>query len=258
MFEEVENKNLAVSKIEMSADKVLLDDKDRTVPFPLVKTSGFMYQISAASGMGKTTLLMNIISKRAKKGNRQSYRNLFDDIIFVSPSANTLKNNPLDDLDETKKFSEFNDDVLDKIEELLEENKQDEEDKHTLLILDDVSIQLRKDRRLENRLVNLANNRRHLNLSIIFITQVFNQAPVGLRKNLNLLFIFKPKTKKELNSLIDDYFIMDRDKVLKLFNFVYRSKHDFMIIDFTLRKSPNFEYFRNYNRINILDGSDNL
>ena len=51
---------------------------------------------------------------------------------------------------------------------------------------------------------------------------------------------------------------MDRDKVLKLFNFVYRSKHDFMIIDFTLRKSPNFEYFRNYNHINILDGSDNL
>ena len=129
---------------------------------------------------------------------------------------------------------------------------------HTLLILDDVSIQLRKNRRLENRLVNLANNRRHLNLSIIFITQVFNQAPVGLRKNLNLLFIFKPKTKKELNSLIDDYFIMDRDKVLKLFDFVYRDKHDFMIIDFTLRKSPNFEYFRNYNHINILDGSDNL
>ena len=124
MFEEVENKNLAVSKIEMSADKVLLDDKDRSVPFPLVKTSGFMYQISAASGMGKTTLLMNIISKRAKKGNRQSYRNLFDDIIFVSPSANTLKNNPLDDLDETKKFTDFDSDVLDKIEELLEENKQ--------------------------------------------------------------------------------------------------------------------------------------
>ena len=258
MFEEVENKNLAVSKIEMTADKILKDDKERSVPFPLVKTSGFLYQISAASGMGKTTLLMNIISKRAKKGNRQSYRNLFNDIIFVSPSANTLKNNPLDDLDETKKFSDFNDDVIDKIEEILEQNKEkdneDDEDKHTLLILDDVSIQLRKNKKLENRLVNLANNRRHLNLSIIFITQVFNQAPVGLRKNLNLLFIFKPKTKKELNSLIDDYFIMDRDKVLKLFNFVYRDKHDFMIIDFTLRKSANFEYFRNYNKINILDG----
>ena len=129
---------------------------------------------------------------------RQSYRKLFDDIVYCSPSSSTLNNNPLDDLDEGKKFNEFNNSVLDKIDEIIEENMEEDDPEHTLLILDDVSVAFRKNRPLENRLVNLAtsNNRRHKNLSIIYITQIFNQSPVGLRKNLNLLFIFKPKTKK--------------------------------------------------------------
>lgn len=251
MFEEKINDKLGVSKIGMSADKILMDKQGQSVPYPLVKSSGFLYQLSGFSGSGKSTLLFSLISRKKKNGIRQSYRKLFDDIVYCSPSSNTLKNNPLDDLDEGKKFDEFNNSVLDKIDEIILENMEEDEPKHTLLILDDVSVALRKNRPLENRLVNLANNRRHKNLSIIYITQVFNQSPVGLRKNLNLLFIFKPKTKKEMDSLIDDYFMLDRKQVIKLFDFVYKTRYDFMIIDFTLRENPDIEYFRNFNKVLI-------
>ena len=44
---------------------------------------------------------------------------------------------------------------------------------------------------------------------------------------------------------------MDKEKVLDLFDFVYKDRYDFMIIDFTLRQKPNIEYFRNYNKIVI-------
>jgi hypothetical protein len=74
---------------------------------------------------------------------------------------------------------------------------------------------------------------------------------VQLRKNLNLLIIFRPKTRKEQESLIDDYFMMPKQDVLKLFDFTFRDKHDFLIIDFTMRTSANIEYFRNYNKIEI-------
>ena len=252
MFSEIINNNLSVNKVKMNADYILRDKKGKTVPYPLPKQSGFLIQISGYSGSGKTTLLMNLLSKKNKNGIRQSYRKLFDDIIFVSPSAHTIKNNPLDTLEETKKFETFSDEVLDKVDEIVEKNLEDDDKpKHTLLILDDVGVSLRRNRPLENRLNTLAANRRHKFLSIIYITQIFNMSPVQLRKNLNLLIIFRPKTRKETESLIDDYFMMPKQDVLKLFDFTFRDKHDFMIIDFTMRTSANIEYFRNYNKIEI-------
>lgn len=250
MFKEIENKILEVSKIEMTADKILQDHKHRSVPYPLIKNSGFLIQISGASRSGKTTLLVNLISKRAKQGVRQSYIKLFDDIVIVSPSRHTLKKDIFEDIDENKKFDNLEPEVIEFVNGLTDGNKED--DKHTLLILDDVSILL-KNPAIEKDLVNLANNRRHRNLSIIFITQIFNQAPPALRKNLDLLMLFKPKTRQEQESLIKDYFTMKREQVLELFNFVYREKFDFMIIDFTQRKKPEYQYFRNFNEIEKSD-----
>ena len=253
MFKEIENKTLEVSKIEMSADKVLEDEKGRSVPYPLIKNSGFLIQISGASRSGKTTLLVNLISKRAKQGIRQSYIKLFDDIVIVSPSRHTLKKDIFEDIDENKKFDNLEPEVLEFVRDLTDTNQ--DEDKHTLLILDDVSVLL-KNPMIEKELVSLANNRRHRNLSIIFITQIFNQAPPALRKNLDLLMLFKPKTRQEQESLIKDYFTIKREQVLELLNFVYRGRFDFMIIDFTQRKKPEYQYFRNFNEIEI-QKSDN-
>jgi ATP:corrinoid adenosyltransferase len=248
MFKEIENLVLQVSKIEMKADKTLMDDKGRTVPYPLIKSSGFLIQISGSSKSGKTTLLVNLISKRAKDGIRQSYIKLFDDIVVVSPSRHTLKKDIFEDIDDNKKFDNLGEEVIEFVYELTNKNK--DEDRHTLLILDDVSILL-KNPLIEKDLVNLSNNRRHRNLSIIFITQIFNHAPASLRKNLDLLMLFKPKTRQEQESLIKDYFTMKRDEVLELLDFVYRSRYDFMILDFTQRRKPEYTYFRNFNEIEI-------
>ena len=250
MFKEIENKILQNGKIKMLTDKTLEDHKKRTVPYPLIKTSSFLINISGASRSGKTTLLINLISKRSKDGIRQSYINLFDDIVIVSPSRHTLAKDVFDDLPEEKKFDTLDSSVIDYIYELT--NKNNEDDKHTLLILDDVSVLL-KNASITNDLISLANNRRHRNLSIIYITQIFNQSPPQLRKNLDLLMVFKPKTRQEQESLIKDYFIIPRSEVLELMKFVYREKFDFLTIDFTQRKRPDFVYFRNFNEIEKLD-----
>ncbi len=249
-FKELQNEILKISKVEMMTDKILQDKKGRSVPYPLIKESGFLIQLSGASRSGKTTTLINLISKRARNGNRLSYLSLFDDIIMVSPSRNTLKNDVFEDIDESKKFDTLDEEVIESIENLIADNR--ENDTHTLLILDDVSVLL-KDKNVMKPLINLANNRRHKNLSIIFTTQVYNLAPVPLRKNLDLLFIFKMKTRQEQESIIKDYFTLSREKVLQLFKFIYRERYDFMILDFTQRKKPEFTYFRNFNEIEIDD-----
>ncbi len=40
-----------------------------------------------------------------------SYRNMFDNILFVSPSANTIKDSPLELIDDSQKFTELNEEV---------------------------------------------------------------------------------------------------------------------------------------------------
>ena len=44
---------------------------------------------------------------------------------------------------------------------------------------------------------------------------------------------------------------MKREQVLELFNFIYKGRFDFMIIDFTMRKKSSYQYFRNFNEIEI-------
>ena len=69
---------------------------------------------------------------------------------------------------------------------------------------------------------------------------------------LDLIFIKKPKTNKELNAIYEEFMMIDRKKFNDLIEFIYRSTYDFMIIDQTMRESPNFEFFRNFNKIKFL------
>ena len=94
-------------------------------------------------------------------------------------------------------------------------------------------------------------SKKYKNLNIYIVCQVYNQVPPQIRKNIDLLFLFKPKTKMETESVINDYFIMPRAKVLELFDFIYRDRYDFLLLDLTLRKGAKYLYFRNYNEIII-------
>ena len=151
-----------VSKVKMNLDGLLAPD----IPNPLPKKSGFNMVINGPSGSGKTNILINILHRRAKEGKRQSLRRVFDAVVIVSPTLKSLGNNIFEDLEDKKKFTKFDDTMLDGLEEILEEMKtkrEEEEDNFfTLLILDDVGSQLKKNRKVEARFASLLQNRRHL------------------------------------------------------------------------------------------------
>jgi hypothetical protein len=123
--------------------------------------------------------------------------------------------------------------------------------KQTLLILDDVGTQIRNNKMLENRLNILSNNRRHRRLSIIILGQQIYQIPPPIRKNTNMIFMFKPKTKKEKDILFDEFMEMPRNDFNDFLDFVYQDKRDFLIIDMCMRDSADIVYYRNFNRLLI-------
>lgn len=251
LITETPNKDLQVKKTEMYCDKCIQDSNGYKVAYPLMNTA-HMYLISGASGSGKSSLIINLLkSNRFSKDRKHkvSYKNMFDKIIFVSPSAHTLKDSIFDNLPDDQMFSHLDEDVFETVEALTADNV--ENDTHTLLILDDVSTELRKNRFIEKELTQLAKNRRHLNLSIWIVNHRIYDSPPALRTNASMLFLFKPKSKKELEILVTEFMMMSNAQAHELLKHVFQGKHDFLLIDQSLRRSGNFEFFRNFNHLEI-------
>jgi len=248
MIVEIPNTELNVSKIAMHCDKCITDSKKRSVAAPLMKTS-HMYVISGASGSGKSNLIINLLksTKTTKdKKHKKSYRNMFDNIILTSPSAHTVKDSPLENISDDQKFNSISEDMFDLVDSMTEDSVED--DKHTLLILDDVSSQLRLKEN-EKQLTQLVKNRRHINLSIWVIGHRVIDLSPALRSNANLIFLFKPKTNKEIETIQSEYMMMPKKEADELMRAAYKDRYDFMLIDTSLRSGSEFLFFRNFNQL---------
>ena len=248
MIVEIPNTDLSISKIAMHCDKCIEDSKKRSVAPPLMKTS-HMYVISGASGSGKSNLIVNLLksNKTTKdKKHKKSYRNMFDTVILVSPSAHTIKDSPLENISDDQKFNSISEDMFDLVDSVTEDGV--EEGNHTLLILDDVSSQLRLKEN-EKHLNQLVKNRRHINLSIWIIGHRVTDLSPALRSNANLIFLFKPKTTREIDTIQSEYMMMPKKEADELMKASYKNRYDFMLIDTSLRSGSDFVFYRNYNQL---------
>ena len=244
------NKDMTVGKVAMSCDQKIMDNKGRSVCKPLMQSS-FLYLISGPSGSGKSNLLVNLLTKQGKsecEKNMKSYRGMFDHIVMVSPSAHTIKNKLMDTIPTEQRFDSLDQEVFDKVFELSEDGV--EEDIHTLVVLDDVSSELRK-KDVENELNKLVKNRRHFNVSLIIISHKITDYGTALRNNANLIFIFRPKSKREYDMICGEFMMRPANECKQILDHIYQDKHDFMMIDQSLRDSSQFNFHRNFDKLLI-------
>tara|TARA_R110002110_G_scaffold15301_3_gene69056 strand:- start:288 stop:827 length:540 start_codon:yes stop_codon:yes gene_type:complete len=178
---------------------------------------------------------------------------MFDNIVFVSPSANTIKDSPLETIDDSQKFTQLNDEVFEMVEGLTEDGVENE--KHTLLILDDVSSQLRLKEN-EKQLNQIIKNRRHMNLSIWIVGHKATDLSPSLRSNANMLFLFKPKSMKEKIAIQEEYMMMAKKDADAVMSAAYKTRFDFLLIDTSLRSSADFLFYRNYNLLEFEDENE--
>ncbi len=247
-FKEIPNEKLQrVGKVKMNIDGELAPD----IPEPLPKKSGFNMVINGPSGSGKTNMLIQLLHRKAHKGQRQSLRRVFDDVVIVSPSLKSLANNIFEDLDEGKKFNRFSEEMLDGLDEILDANEEEKEedgkDRFTLVILDDVGSQLKKNgKKLEQRFSSLLQNRRHRNLSVITLTQKHRDMPLAVRNNLSHYVSFLPKNQQEKDAIYSEYVSAPKKFMNDFFNYFFQEKYDTMFIDMS---NPPFVFYRNFNKV---------
>jgi hypothetical protein len=154
-FTTVPNPDCEVKKIGMTCDKRPADLN------PRIPWNAGIYLIAPPGG-GKTNLIMNLISRR-----KQFYWRKFDRIVFFSPSLHTIKKKigiPEEDL-----IDGFD---LDKLREVIDEQKGSDE--HTLIILDDCIVHLKKNM---GELLETLFNRRHMGsgCSVIITSQKYSK-----------------------------------------------------------------------------------
>ena len=223
--EEEYEKKINITKFDFSCD-----DEDCSIPEPLPRKS-FSMLIIGKPGMGKTNLLLNLITKQGKAFNKK-----FDRVFIFSPSLSTIKgDDPFELIPDEQKFKEAN---LDNLENFLEQIEDSSE--KVLLILDDVIADVRGKGKaeIENKLQKIFFNRRHLcgaggSCSIIATSQTYNKVCPKLRKSCSHLICFENRNKREVKSLFEEVILIPEKEFYDVMKYIYDKKHNFMYIDTT-------------------------
>ena len=234
-------------KIKIKPPKMLCDDViSEKIPEPLDKKS-FVYIIVGAKGSGKSSLMTSLVT--GKKEPFKAYRGAFDEVLINIPesSLRSMAGEPFKSIPRGNIFPDFNLELLQKIGEIAEEHSADDE--FTLAIIDDASSKLKSNKMIIDALTQLVHKHRHLRLSLMILVQDLVSVPLGVRKNADALFYFRPTNDKS-NQIFREEFLggFSKDETNALMNYTFKKKGDFLMVK--LNRLP-FEYYRNLNKLNI-------
>jgi DNA replication protein DnaC len=249
---------LKYKKIQMNCDHRLDDDKMKFPQSLASFHSGFNLLINGSSGSGKTNLLINLLRSRNDKQNgiRRSFKKIFDNVIVISPSLKTLKDDVFKGL--KHKYSTFDEETLEIINDVLNDAEEDTDDedndepKKTLLIMDDCGSMLKGGMK-EKMFNHLVKNRRHRHLSIICITQKFKDASTTHRSNLTHFIFFKPRNELEMTAIYDEMIGQPRKYMHDIMNSLFNKRFNNVMIDYTQHHGQGgFQYYSNFRPIDFI------
>ena len=227
----------SLSQVHMSCDRPLTE---KPIKPPFVNRS-FAMCVSGGPGSGKTSLVMSLLKKARKKSDNVYYR-VFSDIIWVCPSGSrgSIEGSPLQYIESI--YDELSFEVADKIDENKRKFDRDKKHLHSqLLLIDDCGGDLKNHTEMLNRLFM---NRRHLNLSIIILTQYVTSLPRSVRAQISMPVMFKP-SPQDRDTIHKEYTSgLSKEEWKHLSQFVWRDKHDFLIIN-----RDTDEYYRNLQKV---------
>ena len=250
-IKEEENKELTLSICKSDNDPPL-DKKNDKLPFPL-PDKNFIWALIGKPRSGKTTYLISLLSKRKSKGMRQSYRGLFENVIFVSPSLQSLAGNK--DIERLKyKFDNITLDVLDEICEICQKNRDD--DKKTCIVFDDVSSQFKSNKLIIDKLSHMCKNHRHCFSSIFILSQKYTDLPTGMRTCVNYLTMFNTDNLMERDKIFSELPIR-KENYDPLYEHIFQNKedandrHNSMLLDMSRTRFNRTRVFKNFNLLDF-------
>ena len=160
----------------------------------------------------------------------------------------------IDHFNDPKAFIEYSNDMHD-VYKNIDDYNPDKENK-ILIVFDDMIADMIHNKKLDSIVTELFIRGRKLNISLVFITQLYFKVPKDVRLNTTHFFIPKVPNKRELGDIAINH---SSDLSTKDFVSIYREctaePYAFLVIDTTLA-SDNPLRFRKI-RFNISQNHDN-
>jgi len=192
----------------------------------------FSCLITAPRGSGKSNLVVNLLNRP------DLLKNKFDEIYYFSPTI--YLDQTLEHLN-NKKIFKCDEISNDKLNNLLESVKEDEERQKILIVLDDC-IEFVNNKK-SSAINKLFFKGRHFSISVVVITQKYKAVNPLLRQNALLHIFFRPNNNQELDAIVNELNNrkLPENKLREIFN-KYTQNYDFII--YNIAKSKVYHIFR--------------
>lgn len=202
----------------------------------------FVIYLSAPRGSGKTHLLLNLLI------NDRLYNGVFDKIYFVCPSFNQDPKYSILDLPSSQVMTEYNEEKIGRI------IKNKSTDEQILFVFDDCITQDNFKKNTNNQILNtIAVNGRHMGVSMIIASQKTSGSSSFIRSQADGVYIFKPRSRNEIESIYEDNSIgaLNKNEFVKLLSYCTDKQYSHLYINY-----QNNTIFKNFNKIKVLTGQN--
>ena len=207
--------------------------------------------IIGLSNSGKSSLIKSLLN------NKKLYNKMFHSVYYISPSTTMHIDLPED------KIITLDEEPLEKILDKIikteqDENEEDENDPHNVLIVLDDSVNWLKKSAAATRIFNkLTMNSRHIlgkhsSIMVWLVAQRIKAIPYTIRSMANSIFFFS-STNEEKNIMMEEFIGLDKKQAKDLMDYIFDAKYNFLYINNFMDK--NLKYFKNFNQL-ILKNTD--
>ena len=247
-LEEVNTKNdIELSKYKFNCDDIICPN----IKYPLPNKT-FKIGIIGKSGSGKTNLLRNMTEK---SGKNAIYCKKFSNVFYISPSIKSMNNKPK--LSEDRFYTSLND-----LPEIVNRMKNENDmEGRSLLIMDDITNELKTGGSMGEHLKTIYQNNRHLGrplideetgeqiesgaMSSIILSQRTNNLPRFIRSQLTHIILFDCRsTRTEMETIFNEFFHCCKDVFNEILRRTFdgdKNKYNFLFIDL-----GNSKIYRNF------------
>lgn len=238
-IEEEHNDNIPAVKPVKERMDIFIEN----VPLGIPNRNGFISIFTGSGGSGKTSLLLNMFKSKAL------YRGKFHNVWYICPMASYLSVQNHVFKNHNKVYHELSVELLEDIYNQLiaakEEAEEDDEPEYSCIVIDDMASSL-KDKHIQKQLNKMLIKARHIQCSFIFTLQSYFYFPLMLRKQITNAIIFKPKNKREMETICGELVNLSKDDSLKLFNYVFDANYNHLDLD-TVENTVS----KNFNKLTL-------
>ena len=175
-----------------------VNKKEHNLNWPYIPDHPYRILIIGGSGSGKTNALLNLINNQPDIDKIYLHaNNPYEDKYQLL--INKRESTGLKHFNDSKAFIEYSNDMHDVYENI--DNYNTDKENKILIVFDDMIADMINNKKLNSIVTELFIRGGKLNISLVFITQLYFKVPKDVRLNTTYFFIMKIPNKRELQQI---------------------------------------------------------